>query len=235
MALRATLGLVPILAGISPACSSQPLPPNIPCDAGCGLPITVSAEGPIDDASTGACAPASGDSPCVQCAKASCCDTFAACFGSQECSSLTGCESNCDDTSCVASCQAQFPSGLTPLTQIDTCLDTFCTACTELGVGDPCAAAQGSCETGLTCNGLWCTKACASSADCAGLGPSGGNLRGEQNACVGTATSGDVCFPGCGLSSSDCASFPAATCSSTTSVEGATVAICESVSDAGPD
>ncbi|HXX66068.1 MAG TPA: hypothetical protein VEK07_02745 [Polyangiaceae bacterium] len=216
--------------------SSESLPPNLVCDSGCEPQIPAAAFGPTPaDAGAGACASSSGDSTCVQCAKASCCADFSLCAESTECTSLSACEANCNDSACVAGCEQEFPTGVATLEQLDSCLGTECLSCTELGVGDPCATALGSCETGLTCNGLWCVKACTTSTNCVGLGASGANALGEQSACVGTATNGDVCFPGCAVSASHCASFPGTACFSTTSVDGVTVAICESVPDAGTD
>lgn len=221
-----------VLLGCAPV---ESLPPSLSCDAGCGPLAPTGAIVSAGDAGAGVCAPASGDSTCVQCAKASCCGEFTICAASTDCTSLSACEANCNDSACVSGCEQDFPSGVAPLQQLDSCLGTECRSCTELGVGDSCAASRGTCETGLTCNGLWCSKSCTTSTNCAGLGPSGGNSLGEQSACVGTATNGNVCFPGCALSTSDCTPFPGTSCFSTMSVDGVTVAVCESVLDASAD
>jgi hypothetical protein len=105
--------------------------------------------------------------------------------------------------------------------------------CDESGIGDPCSAGYPSCLAGLTCNGLWCTKTCAHSSDCAGIGSSGTTIAGEANACI-TGPSGDFCAPEC-TSSADCDDFPGAYCLSTLSIEASTVSVCSSLPDAAAD
>lgn len=221
--MRAVFVRLAVSGAVLPGCSSQSFPPNLTCDSGCVAPIGIVSVGPTTDAAAaGSCAPSATDSACVQCAKTSCCTDFALCSGNPECTSLSACEANCVDSTCVAMCQ-----------QLNACLGTACRACTDLGVGDPCAATLSACETGLTCNGQWCTKPCSSSTGCVGLGSAGANVLGEQSACVGTATSGNQCFPGCALSATDCAPFAGTACFSSMSVDGVTVAVCQNVRDAG--
>lgn len=225
----------PVIVGtLLLGCTSQALPANLTCDSGCGPTMVVAASGPSNLADAAACAPSSGDSVCVQCTKANCCPEVANCLGAQ-CFPLSGCEAMCNSSSCVAVCEQTYMSSVALLNQYDSCATTSCPVCTELGVGDPCEGAQGSCQAGLTCNGQWCSKPCSSSTACAGLGSNGGNTLGEQNACVGTATNGNVCFPGCALSAGDCALFSGTACSSPMSVDGVTVAVCESIPDGGAD
>jgi hypothetical protein len=216
-------------------CSSQTLPPNLTCDSGCGVAAGAGiGSGPSNVADAGVCAPSPNDTACTQCAKASCCAEVVNC-SAVECDALSSCEAVCNSSSCVATCEQQFTSSVAPLNEFTSCVSTNCPTCTELGVGDPCEGAQGSCQAGLTCNGQWCSEPCSSSAQCAGLGAGGANSLGEQNACVGTATSGNVCFPGCANSPTDCAPFSGTACLAPMSVEGVTVAVCESVPDAGAD
>jgi hypothetical protein len=215
-------------------CSSESLPPNLTCDSGCGAGAVITATGPSEVTDAGVCAPSPDDSACLQCAKATCCPEVVNCSDAQ-CAALSSCEANCNSASCVASCEQEFTSSVAPLNQFNSCVTTSCPTCTELGVGDPCEGAQGSCQAGLTCNGQWCSTPCTSSTACAGLGSGGANTLGEQNACVGTATNGNECFPGCAISASDCAPFSGTACLSTMSVDGVTVAVCENVQDAGAD
>jgi hypothetical protein len=79
-------------------------------------------------------------------------------------------------------------------------------------IGDPCTA-NAECVSGTCDYGGWCTKPCATSADCAGSG---------ANWCV-TTKSGNICFPDCG---NVCGNYPGSTCRSTVSTEGYAVSVC---------
>ena len=116
--------------------------------------------------------------------------------------------------------QQQYPSANATYQEILNCEQAHCPICSQSGVGDSCV----SCESGLTCPGLWCTRACAKSTDCTGIGQNGGNLTRNQNACLHSA-SGDLCVPGCS-GDLDCTSFPNTYCQLTTDVTGASVQVC---------
>lgn len=60
---------------------------------------------------------------------------------------------------------------------------------TTSSVGAPCSG-DDDCEDGERCIG-WCTRDCASNAECAGPAPGG------ENRCVENASGESVCFPGC--------------------------------------
>jgi hypothetical protein len=124
-----------------------------------------------------------------------------------------------------------YPTGVQAYQVLESCLQSRCPICGESGVGDPCTAT--SCVTGLSCQGLWCWKSCTKDADCAGIGPNGGNILGHGNVCVATP-SGPQCVPGCNLDA-DCTYFSGTYCHSTTSWTGEDVQVCAPVADASAD
>jgi hypothetical protein len=64
-----------------------------------------------------------------------------------------------------------------------------------------------------------------------GLGASGGNALGFQNACIGGTANGQQCLPGC-FSTADCADLPGTLCLLMTSVDGFSVNVCAPMPDA---
>ncbi len=145
------------------------------------------------------------------------------------------CEASCGGyAGCVTACQQQYPGSVTTLADLSSCANLKCPVCSELGVGDSCHLPGSTCNPGLSCGGLWCTKACARASDCAGLGAAGGNAAGQPNACIFSPSEGDVCFPGCSTDA-DCAPFPGTYCLVTTSVDRLSVAICASSPDASTE
>ena len=156
-----------------------------------------------------------------------CCTATNDCFGSASCQDLYNCTLNCTSTACVNDCDAKYPAGVSDLNVLESCLGQKCPVCSESGVGDPCVA----CSTGLSCSGLWCTKPCARSSDCGGLGMNGGNFTGQANACVATP-SGITCVPGC-ASNTDCFDFPGTYCAPATSVDRVAVSVCTLLPDGG--
>ncbi len=224
------------------ACSASPAhPPELGVcevnDAGCPAATVSGASGGAEDggSSSSACSVAAGDAQCTQCADANCCTTFGACMENTDCWNLLNCEQSCSGAAgCVGSCVAQSADGVTLLDQFTSCLETRCPVCSQLGTGDPCSSAGVACNPGLSCSGLWCTKACVHSTDCVGLGAGGGNALGLQNACIATPTAGEECFPGC-ASDSDCSAIPGAFCFATTSSDGLSVRVCTAPLDAGAD
>ena len=178
----------------------------------------------------GGCSISASDSMCDQCAGTNCCMPLAMCSQDTDCQNLRNCEETCGGSaSCIDSCQAHFPAGTSPLSLLASCLEVKCLVCSQLGVGDPCGSQ--ACNTGLTCQGLWCTKACVHSADCAGIGPSGGNFLGRASACM-TSSSGLTCVAGC-MTDADCQPFANTYCLATTSADGLAVQVCTSYPDAG--
>ena len=165
-------------------------------------------------------------------ASSRCCDINLSCVGNacvaptacglagKACASLVPCCSGltCSGGKCGAAptcaTSGQFCTSLGDCCQNLTC-PRFGTRCALGLIGDPCSA-NGDCGAGLTCNG-WCTKACASKADCAS-----GN---EVNECVST-TSGFLCFPFC-TTSGQCAIYGAGvTCGPSVIAEGGSINTC---------
>jgi hypothetical protein len=97
----------------------------------------------------------------------------------------------------------------------------------------PAAACRIPCATNLTCNGSWCTRVCSTDADCAGIGPGGGNYLGFTNLCIHTS-GGNTCAPGC-KAAPDCSGFAGTTCIVATDVAGGNVFVCGALSDASSD
>ncbi len=126
----------------------------------------------------------------------------------------------------MSQCEQQYGSGVFLYGNLTSCLTLNCAVCTELGAGDPCAPHGPACNTGLTCSGLWCTRACGGSSDCAGLGPGGGNALGPANACIRSAAGG-TCAPGC-ATDADCVAFPGTYCFATIASDGLSVQVCVS-------
>lgn len=180
----------------------------------------------------GSCTVSAGDSQCGVCANAHCCAQLEECNANTACTNLLSCEDTCGGaSSCITSCEQQFPTGGSTLQLLTSCLTTDCPICDESGVGDPCSVGYPSCETGFTCTGLWCTKACVSSTDCAGIGAGGTNTLGYGNACI-TGPHGNTCAPGCGGSAGACADFPGTYCFMTTDDQGNVVSVCATLPDA---
>jgi hypothetical protein len=114
---------------------------------------------------------------------------------------------------------------------IESCVSAKCPACNESSAGDPCSSGYPACIAPFTCNGLWCTRACATSADyCTGIGPNGGNIGGSANVCVFVSGVGDVCVPGCW---GGCGAYPGTYCQATTAVDQSTVQVCAVLPDGG--
>jgi hypothetical protein len=221
------------------ACSpSQDHPPDLgDCTStdgsACANPVTGTGSGG-SEAGTSACAVDAGGGQCAQCLSASCCTPIAACEANTSCANLVSCEDGCNSAAaCVSACQTQYPAGISPLQAITDCETLRCPICAQSGVGDPCSPGYGPCVAGLTCNGLWCTRACARSSDCAGIGNGGASVLGFPNVCTSTA-SGDGCVPECS-STVDCADFPATFCKATTTLEGSAVSVCAALPDASTD
>lgn len=239
-----TLGFLSILWIAS--CTSPEAPPAlggcVPTDASrCSSPSGGSSSlgggSSTDDGGAGTtpagCPVSPGESLCLQCAEARCCVDLNACESSALCRNLFNCEtaaSCATSADCVAQCEAQYQGSTDLLNNLTTCLGVDCTVCTEEGIGDPCSA-QAPCIVGLSCNGLWCTKACAHSSDCAGIGPSGENQGDDPNVCMQVG-SGDECVPTC-ITNSDCFAYPGTYCRTATSVDLVSVQVCTSVPEAG--
>jgi hypothetical protein len=224
------------------ACAQTPSnPPDLgPCESDgaiCGAGVVSGGTGAAEDsgASSSSCPINGGDAQCTQCAESSCCGPFNACTASTDCQNLLRCEQSCAGAAgCVSDCEGQAPNGVALLDDLTSCLDAKCSVCTESGIGDPCVAQGNACNPSLSCSGLWCTKACLRSTDCAGLGAGSGNALGLANSCVATATAGRECVPGC-QTDSDCGLFPGSFCFATTSSEGVSVQVCAPPPDAGTD
>ncbi len=232
------------LAALLPAaCSQSPSrPPDLgPCevdDASCTATSLGGGTGGGEDAATsaGACPSSAGDSQCAICEETSCCTPFVACTGNMDCNNLLNCERMCSGAvGCASMCETgPQVNGESMLGNFTSCVETKCPICSELGIGDPCVPLGVACNPGLTCSGLWCTKACLRSTDCVGLGGGGGNTLGLPNACIETAGAGGQCFAGCNTDA-DCVAFPGSFCFATTSSEGLSVQICQPPPDAGAD
>ena len=221
------------------ACSSNGTRPSelgdcVPVD-GSTCPTTViggSSSGGNDAGADGAsCSVSAGGSQCGVCATTSCCSDLEQCANSTDCTNLLSCEDGCrGGASCVTACQNQFPAAVSTLQVFSSCLTRDCPVCDESGDGDPCGPQYPACIAGLSCSRPWCTKPCASSSDCAGLGAGGANTLGFANVCMATAN-GDVCTPGC-ASPSDCAYFTGTYCFATTATDGSHVSVCAPLPDA---
>ncbi len=240
MRLLPSLSLVAGLLIIG-ACSSASQPPvdgECISDAGCGSHGGggggggggSGAEAGEDAASS--CAVSASQSQCDQCIATDCCTDLDACTSSATCDNLISCVDDCATEACETACEKQYP-GATSATyqQLVQCSTTRCPVCEELGVGDPCSTGGVACNAGLTCTGLWCTRTCAKSSDCTGLGAYGGNFTGSASVCRHVST-GDFCFPGCS-SDTDCADFPGTYCLQTTALDGSSVLVCATGPDAG--
>lgn len=180
----------------------------------------------------GGCSVSAGDSQCGQCGTASCCSELEQCSNSTDCTNLLSCENTCSGGSaCLTACEHQFPAGVSGLQLVSSCLATDCPICAESGVGDPCGPQFAACETGLTCSGLWCTKGCVLSSDCAGIGGAGSNTLGFANVCMATSH-GDLCTPGCAGAAGACADFPGTYCFATTAADGSNASVCTALPDA---
>lgn len=223
---------------LAAACSSASHPAPLPdCTPTNGIPCSGSSAGGASsgggDASA-SCAVDGGSAQCDQCLAASCCSEITACNANTACVNLVSCEDSCNlSASCLDECQQQYPTGTAELDSIESCQVARCTICAESGTGDPCSSGFGTCIAGLTCNGAWCTRACAHSTDCAGVGASGDNVLGFPNACV-LSGAGDTCAPEC-ASSADCVDFPGTYCQTTTSIENVAVSVCAALPDAATD
>lgn len=220
------------------SCSSSSLPPGLggctpPPDGGPCSPTTGSGSSGGDTSDSGVCSAYATGTACDACAGASCCLELQTCLDTLACANLDSCETGCETTACLTACQNKYPTGVADLTSLFDCLTVRCLVCAQSGIGDPCRPPYPACETGLTCNGDWCTKACVHSSDCTGIGAGGNNGLGEPNSCMITST-GYLCAPGCSVSSLDCEDFPGTYCVSTTSADNPplTVSVCSSLPDA---
>jgi hypothetical protein len=226
-------GVVAVLAAIV-ACSTSSQPPAegdcVATDAGRCTPIVVGGSSSSGGDGSASCSVSAGDSQCDVCATDSCCTELEQCSALAACQNLLDCEDDCSGSaSCITACENQFPTGVSTLQVLSSCVTARCTVCAESGTGDPCGAAYPPCGSGLTCNGLWCTKACVHSTDCAGLGAGGDSSLGTANVCLVT-TGGDQCVPSC--ASGACTDFPGTYCLTTTSVENAAVSVCSPLPEA---
>jgi hypothetical protein len=211
-------------------------------DASCSAPRYGSGDiaggnndGSFDDAGSGTagCVAGPAASQCEVCANADCCMQLLTCTASPTgCGNLLSCVDGCGDSACISNCEGTYLTAAALFNEVESCLNLKCPICNESGVGDPCVPGVSACVAGLFCNGLWCTRSCTSaSANCAGIGPAGGNYLGEPNACIPTA-SGIVCAPEC-TTTTDCADFPNTNCRSTTSLEEVAILVCSDVGDGG--
>jgi len=231
------LSVVAVLAIV--ACSSNDArpPPSGDCVVVDGSTCTTSvigggSSGGEGGADGGGCSVTAGDSQCGQCATTSCCSELEGCHSSADCTNLLSCENTCSGGSaCLMACEHQFPAGVSSLQLVSSCLARDCPICAESGVGDPCGPQFNPCETGLTCNGLWCTRSCVRAADCAGIGGGGTNTLGFANACMATSH-GDLCTPGCAGAAGACVDFPGTYCFATTAADGSNVSVCAALPDA---
>ncbi|HEY3817035.1 MAG TPA: hypothetical protein VGL81_07690 [Polyangiaceae bacterium] len=220
------------------ACSSTELPPT---DGDCvsvdGSTCSVnviggSSSGGEGGADGGSCSETAGGSQCGVCAASGCCSELEQCSGSTDCTNLLNCENDCSGGSaCVDACQQQFPTAVSTLQLLSSCLTRLCPICAESGVGDPCGAGYYACETGLTCNGRWCTKSCIHASDCEGIGAGGTNSLGFTSACM-ASSQGDLCVPGCAGAAGACTDFAGTYCLATTAADGTSVSVCTSLPDA---
>jgi hypothetical protein len=195
-----------------------------------------------DGAVTGtnpACPVNSSDSQCAQCQKNQCCQTIVACADSTSCNGLVftclpTCTSGGATGPCVQSCESNinFSGGVALYNDILACVAARCPVCNESGAGDPCFAGNPACIAPVSCNGVWCTKACAVDADCLGLGTDSRNIVGTANVCVDVAGTGNICVPECS-SVNGCAAYPGTFCQTTTARDGATVQVCAFLGDGG--
>src|SRR5277367_5717686 len=123
-----------------------------------------------DDAGSddgGACSVSSSLSQCDQCAGTDCCADLDSCGSSTACENVLSCAAECLTASCQMTCEQQVGgTGATLFEKLVSCLSTKCPVCAELGVGDPCGATTATCNAGLTCEGLWCSKLCTASSQC---------------------------------------------------------------------
>ena len=236
--LHATAATVLALALAIPACTSNDAHPPIsgdcvPVDGSvCNTTVVSGSSGGEGGADGGGCSVNAGDSQCGVCATARCCAELEHCESTTDCTNLESCEGHCGGgAACIMACEAQFPAGVTAVQLVASCLAGDCPICNESGVGDPCGAQYPACVAGLTCNGLWCTKGCVNSSDCAGIGAGGGNFLDNVNACIATSQ-GDTCVPGCGGGPSGCTYFPGTYCLATTAADGSHVSVCASLPDA---
>jgi hypothetical protein len=224
------LAIVACSSNDQPAADGDCIPlDGSPCKTGVISGGSSGGEAGVDG---GSCAVTAGDSQCGECATTSCCAELVECQDATACTNLLNCEDDCSGGSaCITACEQQFPTGTSTLQLLTSCLTVHCPICAESGVGDPCGSGYYACETGLTCSGLWCTKACVNSTDCAGIGPAGANQLGYANACMSGAH-GNSCTPGCGGTTTACADFPATYCFSTTDDDGNVVSVCTALPDA---
>jgi hypothetical protein len=92
-------------------------------------------------------------------------------------------------------------------------------------VGDKCTTgtgcASGVCVSTNSGQPLWCTQACATSADC------GASTAGQPNACFRSNNGQNLCFPTCSTSAQCQAYAASAACLSGTTADGATAMACD--------
>ena len=239
---RALAILLPAAAAVAIACSSGSHPGALgSCtgfDGGGCAPGGSGGSGSGGDggsAEAASCVAAAGARQCDQCAASLCCTQYAACVQGPACTSVLTCvaESCGDSANCVNACKNEYPAGAPAYGTLALCLQRSCPICAQSGVGDPCGVGQ-SCVPGLMCTGAWCTKFCAGTPDCVGIGPGGGNAYGQLSECM-RAGGGNECVPGCAGGGFECAVFRGTSCQVMTSVEGTLVSVCAPVPDAGRD
>jgi len=75
----------------------------------------------------GACYPATGDSPCIECAKQSCCDEFKAAIADPSYLDWVDCRSPCGtDTACNGACDTKYATVKTKLDSVTACAKNKC-------------------------------------------------------------------------------------------------------------
>jgi hypothetical protein len=78
------------------------------------------------------CIVAASDTACTICveSRTHCCEQFNTCLNMASCSNLLTCVGKCSsgDTTCVNNCTSSYPSGVTPLINLSTCEQTYCSS-----------------------------------------------------------------------------------------------------------
>jgi hypothetical protein len=139
------------------------------CGTACG--------GPPQPPPGSACGFATGDATCDTCLGTSCCAQANACFGDADCTALLDCGDACNDSTCLAACEAAHPSGAAKISAISTCVDTTCgAACggtpgldAGSGPGPAPGPSPGSCgltSSDPTCDACLDASCCAESTAC---------------------------------------------------------------------
>jgi hypothetical protein len=178
------------------------------------------------------CGVPSNASQCTLCLATRCCTQLNGCTSDINCNNLGVCVTRCGGGStCINTCEQAYPTGTSLYEALSSCSQA-CAACTESGSGDPCGGLSSyPCAANLSCNSLWCTRACTQDSDCTGLGENGGNYLGNPNVCIRTGGGLLACAPSC-TSPGDCTAFSGTICAVATDASGSMVSSCGSVTDA---